>query len=93
MFSQVVFLHKTINIGFIFESFRAAGIRGIEAHMEAEHPGVAEEDWAYTVATQACQYDCHNTYSMMTTTIMMTDDKLDNDIFSCTVFVHCSFIS
>ena len=43
---------------FIFELFRAAGIRGIEAHMEAEHPGVAEEDWAYTVATQACHNNC-----------------------------------
>ena len=45
---------------FLFKSFRAAGIRGIEAHMEAEHPGVAEEDWAYTVATQACHNDCDN---------------------------------
>ena len=33
--------------------------------MEAEHPEVAEEDWAYAVATQACHNDC--------------DDLIDDD--------------
>ena len=37
----------------LFISPRASGIRGIEAHMEVDHPAVAEEDWAYTVATLA----------------------------------------
>ena len=51
-------LHKRFNIDFMFELFRSVGIRGIEAHMEAEHPEVAEEDWDYAVATQACRNDC-----------------------------------
>merc|ERR1719323_633602 len=36
-------------------SHRASGIRGIEAHMEVDHPAIAEEDWAYSVATLATQ--------------------------------------
>ena len=38
-----------------FNLSRAPGIRAIEAHMEARHGGVAEEDWAYTVVEEGAK--------------------------------------